>query len=155
MAREDGPEPEHTEPKEQEDPGAPGEAVQWERAAFTAPGYTAPRSVEPIDEIGELVLDQVVRRSEEAAPEPERAADEAKDVRTNFPLDAFIVPGGMARMPAGYETEVAELVARRLDDLAQQLRSEGLAALGHDASDIDELSRVFAAVIAGYLARDA
>ncbi|HEX6132966.1 MAG TPA: hypothetical protein VFZ24_03215, partial [Longimicrobiales bacterium] len=126
--------------------------------AFTAPGYTAPRTVEPIEEIGELVLDQVVppdggTAGEEETARPTRPAADRPE-RTDFPLDAFIVPGGTQRMPAGYETEVAQLVARRLDDLAQQLRSDGLAALGH-AHDVDELSRVFAAIIAGYVARDA
>lgn len=48
--------------------------------------------------------------------------------------------------------EVARLVAQRLDELAGQVRSRGLAALGNP-QDPDALSRLIAAVVAGYIGR--
>ncbi|HEX6133911.1 MAG TPA: hypothetical protein VFZ24_08105, partial [Longimicrobiales bacterium] len=68
------PQPEQPAPlSEPEELGAPGEPVPWEVEAFTAPGYTAPRTVEPIEEIGELVLDQVVPPDGGTAGEEETA----------------------------------------------------------------------------------
>ena len=122
----------------------------WELDAFTTEDYTAPR-VEEADEIPELVLDDVVAAASDSAARDLEAV--VTGGREDFPLDAFIVPAG-APPPSGYESDVAQKVAHRLDELARQLRSDGLAALG-DAAGIDELSRVLAAVVTGYIARDA
>jgi hypothetical protein len=48
--------------------------------------------------------------------------------------------------------EVARLVAKRLDELAEQVRSRGLAGLGNP-QDPDALSRLIAALVAGYVGR--
>jgi hypothetical protein len=55
---------------------------------------------------------------------------------------------------SGEPPPVAERVASRLESLAAEVRASGIAALGA-ADDSDELSRLLAGVIAGFLARDA
>jgi hypothetical protein len=103
-------------------------------------------------EIGEMVLDDVVR------PDPwdvEPEGDDAPARERDFPLNAFIVPAGVRHVPSGYDNgDVAQRVAHRLDELARQLRSGGLRALGQ-AESADELSRVLAAIVTGYVSRDA
>src|SRR5690606_27677759 len=92
------------------------------------------------EEIGELVLEQVVGEATEREPD---AADPGSS-----PLDAFIVPAGVHHAPEGYDAEVAQLVAHRLDELARELRASGLSALG-STSSVDDLSRVLAAIVTG------
>lgn len=102
------------------------------------------------DEIGELLLDQV------APADPwdrEPDLDQAPAARSEFPLDAFIVPAGVENVSGYRDDDVARRVAHRLDELAQQLRDGGFSSLGSTAS-VDELSRVLAAVVTGYVARD-
>ena len=101
------------------------------------------------DEIGELLLDEVVPVDPwDVEAEP----DERDDVRSEFPLDAFIVPAGVQNV-GGYDDEdVARQVAHRLDELARQLRAGGLRSLCSTDS-VDELSRVLAAIVTGFLAR--
>jgi hypothetical protein len=54
---------------------------------------------------------------------------------------------------SGYDdVDVAHQVARRLDQLAQQLRDGGLRSLG-ETGTVDELSRVLASIVTGYVAR--
>ena len=48
---------------------------------------------------------------------------------------------------------LARLWVERLDELARQLRGSGLQSLGRTGS-ADELSRVLAAIVTGYVARD-
>lgn len=102
-------------------------------------------------DIGEMVLDDVVR------PDPwdvEPEGDDATSGERDFPLNAFIVPAGVRHVPSGYDNgDVAQRVAHRLDELARQLRIGGLRALGQ-AESADELSRVLAAIVTGYVSRD-
>jgi hypothetical protein len=73
--------------------------------------------------------------------------------REEFPLDAFIIPEHSQRLPTGYEEELAamgERVAERLEDIARQIRARGIGSFG-DTHDTDELSRILAALIAGYV----
>jgi hypothetical protein len=106
-----------------------------------APGETA--------DTDELLLDDVALVDPwdiEAEPDDDAAAE--------FPLDAFIVPAGTRHVPSGYDTDdVAQRVALRLDALAEELRAGGLNALGATGT-ADELSRVLAAIVTGYVARD-
>jgi hypothetical protein len=57
-----------------------------------------------------------------------------------------------ATPPAGYPC-VADRVAARLESLAAEVRASGIGALGA-ADDADELSRLLAGVVAGFMARD-
>jgi hypothetical protein len=105
--------------------------------------------VEAFDEIGELLLDEVV------AVDPwdvEVEPDDIDDARSDFPLDAFIVPAGVQNVGGYSDDDVARQVAHRLDELARQLRDGGLTALGK-TDTVDELSRVLAAIVTGYVAR--
>jgi len=93
---------------------------------------------------------------EEGSAEP--AWDNGEEISggpAEFPLDAFIIPEDSQRLPSGYEAEhdaIAERVASRLDELARQVRARGLPQLGA-APGADELSRLIAAVVAGYVGR--
>ncbi|HSK18178.1 MAG TPA: hypothetical protein VK912_03510 [Longimicrobiales bacterium] len=115
------------------------------------PEDRAPAPMEDsLEEIGELLLD------EEASADPwaaDRRAGDTGSGRPDFPLDAFIVPAGVHHAPTGYDADVARRVALRLDELARQLRGGGLQSLGRTHST-DELSRVLAAIVTGYVARD-
>jgi hypothetical protein len=128
-----------------------GDAVPaWsDETADVADDRTADDAGLEFDEIGELVLDEV------APVDPwdvEAEPDEVDDVRSDFPLDAFIVPAGVQNVGGYDDDDVARQVAHRLDELARQLRAGGLRALGSTDS-VDELSRVLAAIVTGYLAR--
>jgi hypothetical protein len=72
--------------------------------------------------------------------------------------DATAVSAETATPPVATGSEerppVAERVASRLESLAAEVRSSGIAALGA-ADDSDELSRLLAGVVTGFLARDA
>jgi hypothetical protein len=73
-----------------------------------------------------------------------------------FPLEAFFVPDHCTRMPAGYDPEVhraiSQRVAARLDELAATIRRSGMHTIGATPS-ADDLSRIVAAVVAGFYAR--
>ncbi|HSJ30697.1 MAG TPA: hypothetical protein VK933_04635 [Longimicrobiales bacterium] len=115
------------------------------------PEQRAPASMgDALAEIGELLLD------DEAPTDPwdaDTRPRDAADGRSDFPLDAFIVPAGVHHAPTGYDADVARRVALRLDELARQLRGDGLQSLGRTGST-DELSRVLAAIVTGFVARD-
>jgi hypothetical protein len=114
-----------------------------------ADDLTADDAGQAFDEIGELLLDEVVPVDPwDVEAEP----DDGDDVRSDFPLDAFIVPAGVQNVGGYDDDDVARQVAHRLDELARQLRAGGLRALGSTDS-VDELSRVLAAIVTGYLAR--
>jgi hypothetical protein len=85
----------------------------------------------------------------ETGTQPESAAE--------FPLDAFYVPADAERLPNrdadGDRPTMQERIADRLETMAAAVRSEGLAALG-TAGSADELTRLVAAVVAGYIARE-
>ncbi|HEX2168059.1 MAG TPA: hypothetical protein VHG09_12575, partial [Longimicrobiales bacterium] len=81
---------------------------------------------EPFDDIGELLLDEVVP-ADPWDREPE--ADEP-DTTSDFPLDAFIVPAGVQTVSGYGEEDVARRVALRLDEIARELRDSGLRSLG-------------------------
>jgi hypothetical protein len=70
-----------------------------------------------------------------------------------FPLDAFIVPTGLAHAPAGYAERQAARLADQLEALAARIREQGLAAVG-STDDPEQLARVIGAILAGYQARD-
>jgi hypothetical protein len=74
-----------------------------------------------------------------------------------FPLDAFFVPTDSSRVPSGYDEDehrrIVDGVASQLEDLAHAVRERGIGALGA-ASATDDLSRLIAAVVAGYYARE-
>jgi hypothetical protein len=158
------------------------EPAPWEVAAMTTPDYQPPPSIHdpehdawPVeaddgdarpafsdiadaddelvgavddDEIGELLLDEVVPVDPwDVDPEPDD-----DDGRSDFPLDAFIVPAGVQSVSGYDDVDVAHQVARRLDQLAQQLRDGGLRSLG-ETGTVDELSRVLASIVTGYVAR--
>ncbi|CAN5848157.1 hypothetical protein BH23GEM9_BH23GEM9_04650 [soil metagenome] len=90
------------------------------------------------------------------APDPAGGENE----RDRFPMEAFFVPAQAQRVPVGYDEHrhVAERVAVRLEELADNVRRRGLSALGPVSRDehtnLDELSRLIAAVIAGFFARE-
>jgi hypothetical protein len=73
----------------------------------------------------------------------------------SFFADAFLPPGAMQPTDAADEQHaeriMAERVAERLDDLSRMIRENGLGALGGSLHP-DQLSRVLAAVVAGYVA---
>jgi hypothetical protein len=152
--------PDYTPPRSIHDPehdswpveAADGDAMPaWSDDAAEVADETV-EELSAYDEIGEMILDQVVT-PDPWDVEPEAEA-EVEDAGT-FPLNAFIVPAGVQHMPRGYDdTDVAHRVAHRLDELAQQLRDGGLGALG-TAGTVDELSRVLAAIVTGYVSRDA
>lgn len=158
------------------------EPVPWEIESMTTPDYSAPHSIRdaehdwpvdaedgdavpawsdepaedvdddasPIDEIGELLLDEVVPADPwDREPEP----DEDPAPRSDFPLDAFIVPAGVPSVGGFGDDDLARRVAVRLDELARGLRDDGLRSLG-SAGSVDELSRVLAAIVTGYVSRD-
>ena len=101
------------------------------------------------DEIGELLLDEVVPADPwDREPEP----DEETAPRSDFPLDAFIVPAGVRSVSGFDDEDIAHRVAVRLDELARGLRDGGLRSLG-GAESVDELSRVLAAIVTGYVSR--
>jgi hypothetical protein len=125
--------------------------------------------VEDADEPAALLLED--EADEEESPEllldDEADGDAEDDVQSaegpylepegvrdaTFPLDAFIVPSGVEHAPAGYDmAEVGTVVAERLENLATQIREQGIAALGNTAS-ADELSRVLGAIVTGYVSR--
>jgi hypothetical protein len=64
----------------------------------------------------------------------------------------FPPAAAQATPPAGHPS-VADRVAARLENLAAEVRASGIGALGA-ADDADELSRLLAGVVAGFLARD-
>lgn len=174
--------PTGAEPVQPGEPPLLDEPVPWEIGAMTTPDYSPPPSIhdaehdswpvdtedgeavpawsedvddtadgrdaDVFDEIGELLLDQVAPADpwdlepQEAEPTP----------RSEFPLDAFIVPAGVQNVSGYRDTDVAQRVAHRLDELARQLRDGGFSSLGSTAT-VDELSRVLAAVVTGYVAR--
>lgn len=110
-------------------------------------------AADEVDEISELLLDEVAPVDPwdvEAEPDD---VDDVDDARSDFPLDAFIVPAGVQNVSGYDDDDVARQVAHRLDQLARQLRDGGLRALGGTDS-VDELSRVLAAIVTGYVARD-
>jgi hypothetical protein len=165
-----------------EDAGSLAPPVAWEFEAMTTPDYTPPRSIHdpqhdswPVeaedgtaipawssgdeddtpgadvshDENGEMTLDEGAR------PDPwDLKPEDDQPAGGDFPLNAFIVPAGVPHVPSGYgDREVARRVAHRLDELARQLRAAGLGSLG-TTNSVDELSRVLAAIVTGYVARD-
>ncbi|MBI4409571.1 MAG: hypothetical protein HY561_07670 [Gemmatimonadetes bacterium] len=92
----------------------------------------------------------------------------APDAPQEFPLDAFIIPEGAERLPAGVAAPAASAVPRgeapkgapaaareladRLEALAQRLRREGAAALGQGMASSDRFEVLLAGLLAGYLA---
>jgi hypothetical protein len=127
-----------------------GDAVPaWSDETDDEADRTADDAAQTFGEIGELLLDEVVPVDPwDVEAEP----DDVDDVRSDFPLDAFIVPAGVQNVGGYDDIDVARQVAHRLDELARQLRAGGLRALGSTDS-VDELSRVLAAIVTGYLAR--
>jgi hypothetical protein len=81
----------------------------------------------------------------QAAPPRDPEAEPAPEVRAEFPLDAFFVPADSQRVPSGYDVQdAADRLAARLEALAEQIRTAGLAAV-HAAAADDELARAIAA----------
>lgn len=104
------------------------------------------------------------RRSETphpaAAPVPKFAADEPtpSDFEVDdFPLDAFIIPEGTERLPAGLaeadrrQRQRASELADRLEALAWRLRREGYSALARQTAHGDPVDALIAGILAGYL----
>lgn len=170
------------EPIQPGEPPFLDEPVPWEIESMTTPDYSPPHSIhdaehdswpvdaedgdavpawsdesdepadgEPaatFDEIGELLLHEVVPADPwDKEPEPDETAP-----RSDFPLDAFIVPAGVRSVGGVDDDDIARRVALRLDELARGLRDDGLSSLGSAAS-VDELSRVLAAIVTGYVSR--
>jgi hypothetical protein len=170
---------EEPEPVAPGDPTSLGPPEPWEVGAMTTPDYRPPQSIhdaghdawpveaddgsavpawdngdesadddDALDDIGELLLDEVVPADPwDTEPEPDEPDSEP------FPLDAFIVPAGVTGVSRAGDDEVALRVAHRLDELARRLRDDGLGSLGR-TSGVDELSRVLAAIVTGYVAGD-
>jgi hypothetical protein len=100
-----------------------------------------------------------------AAPEPDDlGVDAAAALMAAAPrptivppsLEAFRVASTPDLLPVhapGEGRDVAERVARQLDELSRDLRENGMAALGKRTST-GELARLIAAVVAGFIARD-
>lgn len=123
---------------------APAPPMPWEEPA------PPPASRLPAEE------DMWPLLTEQGSAEP--AWDSGEEIAggpAEFPLDAFIIPEHAKRLPTGYEAEhdaLSERIAARLDQLAQELRTSGLGQLGASPS-ADELTRLIAGVVAGYLGR--
>jgi hypothetical protein len=127
-----------TEPQAADAPvsAEPAPVESWDPAQLwdDAPVTGLPtRSIVPAEELpvayGHAPLADAATVSAETAPPP-------------------VAPESAVRPP------VAERVATRLESLAAEVRTSGIAALGA-ADDSDELSRLLAGVITGFLARDA
>jgi hypothetical protein len=122
------------------------------------------------DGTGDDAVEDAVRAATEAArvaaegqhvgAEPDRADAEAGGDADapdgDFPLDAFFVPLDSQRVPTGYDEaehrEVAERVSGQLEELAKSIRTRGMTALGATPAS-DDLSKLIAAVVAGYYTR--
>lgn len=76
----------------------------------------------------------------------------------DFPLDAFYIPEGLARLPTGLreadrrQRHRAVELAVRLESLAQRLRREGYSALARQTVHGDPVDALIAGILAGYLA---
>jgi hypothetical protein len=93
-----------------------------------------------------------------ATPAADEHGDEDQpEADAAFPIEAFFVPGDSQRIPSGYHDAdhraIAARVAARLEEMAAQVRQEGIAALGA-TKDADELTRLIAGVVAGFFARE-
>lgn len=80
-----------------------------------------------------------------------------QDQPAEFPLDAFFIPEyarSVVTSAPGDGDEIAGRVAERLDELSRRVRERGLTALG-ETTDPDELTRLLAGVIAGFVTRRA
>jgi hypothetical protein len=85
-----------------------------------------------------------------------REEPDFRSAAPGFLLDMYYLPEDTslgAGAAAGEGREVAERVAAQLDELAQDLRQNGMAALGTRTSP-GELARLLAAVVAGFYARE-
>ncbi|MBR9988840.1 MAG: hypothetical protein KFH98_03735 [Gemmatimonadetes bacterium] len=167
--------PDEREPVAPGDPSYLDAPEPWEVRAMTTPDYIPPQTIhdaghddwpvdaddgsavpvngatddEDLELIGELLLDEVVP----ADPWDTEAEPDEPDDAAPFPLDAFIVPAGVQNVSGYGDSDVAQRVAHRLDELARRLRDDGLSSLG-DTAGVDELSRVLAAIVTGYVAGD-
>ncbi len=77
---------------------------------------------------------------------------------SDFPLDAFIIPEGSSRLPAGLveadrrQRQRALDLADRLEALAARLRRDGYTALARQTVHGDSVDALLAGILAGYLA---
>ncbi|HUF49216.1 MAG TPA: hypothetical protein VMN60_00170 [Longimicrobiales bacterium] len=142
-----------TGPVDHAAPAAPGPTdlpMPWEvgAAGGSAPAVAQPYPWTTGGEVGAAVPAWQSEGDEgaEAMAVPPPAAE--------FPLDAFIIPEDARRLPTGYELEhdEAERLAERLEQLARQVRTRGIAALG-SAPGSDDLSRVIASAIVAHFDR--
>jgi hypothetical protein len=94
------------------------------------------------------------QQSLEYRDEAQHAAD-GSHAGPDVPAEPVTFEAIPLEIPVGdrWQQDVTERVAARLEELAREVRSRGIAALGA-AENADELSRLIAGVIAGFLARD-
>lgn len=161
-------------PSEQSTP----RTASWEIATLTTPDYKAPRSIHdpphdawPVAAPAGSAIPPWGDGMSAEPPEESRAAhvpqtgqngiieQDVPYVDTDgpvagFPLDAFIVPGGAAQLSERYSQEISEAVADRLEALAAQIRTHGVESLGA-GRDTDELARLVAALVTGFVSRRA
>jgi hypothetical protein len=100
---------------------------------------------------------------DETAPEDVPAEEEDEEPAAvgaaldDFPLDAFFIPEGLARLPTGLreadrrQRRRAVDLAVRLESLAQRLRREGYSALARQTVHGDPVDALIAGILAGYL----
>jgi hypothetical protein len=148
-------------------------AAPWDIAAFTTADYEAPRSIHdpphdawPVAAPAGSAMPPWGDGVSAEPPEESHAATASKSGHSEedvpyletdgpvagFPLDAFIVPGGAAQLPEGYSQEIRAAVADRLEALARAIRTDGIDTLSA-GRDVDELARLVAALVAGYMSR--
>jgi hypothetical protein len=147
-------------------------AAPWDIAAFTTADYEAPRSIHdpphdawPVAAPAGSAMPPWGDGVSAEPPEESHAATASKSGHSEedvpyletdgpvagFPLDAFIVP---AAQPGGFNQEISGAVADRLEALARQIRMHGLESLG-TGRDTDELARLVAALVSGFVSRRA
>lgn len=117
------------------------------------PEPEAPTSPPPAAEWEATETGAAVPPWESDAPEDESQDDD----REQFPLDAFIIPEDSRVLPSGVTEDQAQLevrVAEHLEDIAADIRADGLEALRGNGTT-DGLRRRLAAAIADYLGLEA
>jgi hypothetical protein len=150
----------------------PSWAPVWAEPAPAEAEPTAPSEAAETEARPEASADAV-------AEEAVETTDTQRDGMASFPLDAIFIPDGMRQAPSVDEDDdadegylgtdfedmgggvaapdegaaLSERVADQLEQLAHRIRADGIASLG-TAGDGDELTRLIAAVVIGFRARD-
>lgn len=134
---------------------APADVDAWAASLPADAGQALPPWQDEVESVAELSAPHLEQATAGGDGAP------AEDPAREFPLDAFIIPEDTKRIPAGVaaseelQRQLAEEVAARLVTLAAQLRERGLAALLEPSNDREPVDVILAAVLSGYLSRNA